>query len=109
MEPVKTVLQPIKKGLDVLTKRIKDMQKLLDNLEDALTSEKGKARAKKKPSKASATDTVLKIVQASRTGVTTPQIKKKTRFSDTKIQGIIYRLKKQKKIKTKGRGVYVKA
>ena len=39
MEPVKTVLQPIRSGLKILTQGIKDMQKLLDNIEDALTTE----------------------------------------------------------------------
>ena len=36
-----------------------------------------------------------------------PVIKQKTGFSDSKIRGIIYRLKKQDKIKRKVRGVYI--
>jgi len=126
MEPVKTVLKPIRRGLKVLTQGIKDMQKMLDSIENSLTSEKAKKRTKaaakrtkkaparktavrKRPSKKTATDTVLTIIRGDSKGVTSAQIKKRTRFSDTKVRNIIFRLKKQGKIKSKGRGVYVKA
>ena len=46
MEPLKTVLKPIRRGLKVLTQGIKDMQKMLDSIEDSLSSEKTKKRAK---------------------------------------------------------------
>ena len=120
MDPVKRVLQPIKKGLDLLAKGMKDMQKLLDNIEDSLSVEKPKrktkakkkparkAAAKKKPVKKTATDKVLTIIKGNSKGVTTAQIRKRTGFNDTKIRGIVYRLKQQGKIKTKGTGVYVK-
>ena len=39
----------------------------------------------------------------------TSTLKKKTGFADHKIHTIIYNLKKQGKIKSVGRGVYVKA
>ena len=124
MEPLKSVLKPIKKGLDVLTQGIKDMQKLLDNIEEALTEDKSKKRAKaktktrgkapakrstakKKPSRPTGTDAVLSVIKGNSKGVTTAQIKKKTGFSDTKIRGIVYRLKQQDKIRSKGRGLYV--
>ena len=48
MDPVKTVLKPVRKSLDILTQGIKDMQKLLDNIEDALTTGKPKTRTKAK-------------------------------------------------------------
>jgi len=125
MKPVKTALQPIRKGLEVLTKGIKDMQKLLDNIEDALASEKtkkitkakatrakkrpaGKSTAKKRPSKKTATDTILTIIKASPRGVTSAQIKEKTGFSDMKMRNVIFRLKKQGKIRSRKRGVYIK-
>jgi predicted transcriptional regulator len=121
MEPVKTVLKPIKKGLEVLTQRINDMQRLLDNLEKALSTEKTKVRtkartkstrksaARKRPSKGSATDAVLSTIKGSIRGVTSAQIKEETGFGDTKIRNIIFRLRKQGKIKNRGRGVYVSA
>jgi predicted Rossmann fold nucleotide-binding protein DprA/Smf involved in DNA uptake len=121
MDPVKTVLKPIKKGLELLTQRINDMQKLLNNLEKALSTEKAKTRtkaktkparksaARKKPLKGSATDAVLSTIKGSVRGVTSAQIKEETGFNDTKIRNIIFRLKKQGRIKNRGRGVYVSA
>ena len=114
MEPVKTALQPIRKGLEVLTRGIKDMQKLLDNIEEALATGKPKKitkaktkGAKKRPSKKTATDAILTIIKASQRGVTSAQIKEKTGFSDTKMRNIIFRLKKQGKIRSRKRGVYI--
>ena len=121
MEPVKTVLKPIKKGLGVLTQRINDMQRLLDSLEKALSTEKTKVRTKartkparksaagKRPLRGSATDAVLSTIKGSIRGVTSAQIKRETGFNDTKIRNIIFRLRKQGKIKNRGRGVYVSA
>ena len=125
MEPLKSILQPVKKGLDVLTKGIKDLQKMLDSLEKSLADEKStkKTKARKKPAKrarvkktpagkkrpkATATSEVLAVIKGNSQGVTAGQIKKKTGFSDAKIRGIVFRLKKQNKIRSKGRGVYVK-
>ena len=48
MEPVKTVLQPVKKSLKVLTQTIEEMQKLVNKLENALTPKKAKTKAPKK-------------------------------------------------------------
>ena len=124
MEPLKRVLQPFKKGLDVLAQGIKDMQKLLDNLEESRgreTSRKGakaklrtgkkaparKTVAKRKSLNTTATDAVLTVIKGNGKGVTTEQIKKKTGFEETKIRGIVSRLKQQNKIRNKVRGVYV--
>jgi hypothetical protein len=75
-------------------------------------SESRKAPARKsaarKLSKKTATDEVLAHIKGNSRGLTTAQIKKKTGFSDTKIRGIVYRLKQQGKIRSEGRGVYLK-
>ena len=124
MKPVKTALQPIRKGLEILTKGIKDMEKLLNSIEDALATGKpkkitkaktkgakkapaGKSTAKKRPSKRTATDAILTIIKAGPRAVTSAQIKEKTGFSDTKMRNIIFRLKKQGKIRSRKRGVYI--
>jgi hypothetical protein len=68
-----------------------------------------KPGVRKRLSMTTATDTVLTIIKKSgSTGATAAQIKKKTRFNDIKIRNVIYRLKKMDKIRSKGRGVYVK-
>ncbi len=69
---------------------------------------KKKAPAKK-TRKGSASETVLSIIGRTKKGVNTAAIKKKTGFKDNNIRMIVYRLKKQGKIKSGGRGLYVKA
>ncbi len=62
---------------------------------------------KRRSKSSSATDAVLQVIRGNKRGVTVALIKQKTGFSDSKIRGIIYRLKKQDKIKRKVRGVYI--
>ena len=126
MLALRKVLQSIEKGLEGLAKRTKDMQTLLDNLEEALPMEQPQAKpgakrkaakrapakkraARKKPAKATGTDVVLTIIGRSKKGASTAQIKAKTGFSERKIWDIVNRLKKQGKIKSEKKGVYMKA
>ena len=70
-----------------------------------------KAPAKKVAAKKSATavDTVLKVINRSKKGVDTAVLMKKTGFDQRKIHNIVYKLKKQGKVKSVGKGVYLKA
>ena len=63
----------------------------------------------KKQAKVTATDTVLSIINRSKKGVDVAGLKKKTGYKDRKIYDIVKTLKKKGKIKTTGKGVYVKA
>ena len=67
-----------------------------------------KKPAAKKTTK-TAIDTVLAIIRRSEKGVDTATLKKKTGFKDQKVYNTVSKLKKQGKIKSVGRGVYVKA
>jgi hypothetical protein len=127
MLALRKVLQSIEKGLEGLAKRTKDMQILLDNLEEALAMEQTQAKpgakrkaakrgpakkhgAGKKPAKGrTATAVVLTVIGRSKKGASTAQIKAKTGFSERKIWDIVNRLKKQGKIKSEKKGVYMKA
>jgi hypothetical protein len=126
------VLQSIEKGLKVLARKTEEMQKFLDTLEasdagnnvkrapgDKKTEAGGAAkntvehRPTKKRSKTSRgvtdVDAVLNVIRKSGAGATTAEIRESTGFSDQKIWSIIARAKKQGKIKSKKRGVYVEA
>jgi hypothetical protein len=59
-----------------------------------------KVTVKKRATKATATDKILKIVNASKKGVDIATIKKKTGFADKKIRNIIFRANKEGKIQT---------
>lgn len=68
-----------------------------------------KKDAPKKTKPPTATDTVYRIISRSKNGVDTETLKKKTGFPAKKIHNIMYKLRKQGKIKSKEKGIYVKA
>ena len=114
MNQLKKDLKTVAKDLKGLTQKTEKMIKRLEKLEKAQAAKKPKAKALKKavvrkPTKLSASGTVLAIVTRSRKGVDTATLEKKTGFKGRKIGDIIYRLKKQGKIKSVRYGLYVKA
>ena len=74
---------------------------------------KKKAPAKKAPAKkaakVTAADAVLKVINRTKKGVNTATLMKKTGFDNKKVANIIFKLKKQGKIKNPQKGLYVKA
>ena len=69
---------------------------------------KKKAPAKK-AAKVTAAEQVLKVINRAKKGVDTATIMKKTGFNNKKVANIIFKLKKQGKIKNPEKGLYVKA
>jgi biotin operon repressor len=80
-----------------------------------------KAKPKKKPvakkvvkkagarkPKTSAMENVFRIIKKSKNGVNTKKIKQTTRYNEKKIWNAINRLKKQGKIESAQKGLYVK-
>ena len=114
MKELKRDLQSVLKSLRALTQKTDKMIKRLEKLEKAQVAKKPKAKAvkkavAKKPAKLSASGTVLGIIKRSRKGIDTATLEKKTGFEGRKIRDIIFRLRKQGKIKSEGKGIYVKA
>ncbi len=114
MNQLKKDLKAVARDLKRLTQNIGRMIKRLEKLEKAQTAKKPKAIAvkkaiSKKATRASSSDTVLGIIKRSRKGVDTVALRKKTGFKDTNIRTILYRLRKQGKIKRDLKGLYVKA
>jgi len=119
----KIAMQSVIKSLRSLTQQTEKIAKTLDKLEKSISKAPAKAapkkrtaakkpaakKAKKAKKKVTATDTVLSIIKRSKKGVDTATLRKKTGYDRNKIQVIIYRLKKQGKIKNAARGVYVNA
>ena len=64
-------------------------------------------KTKKQP--ATAADSVLAIVNRSKKGVNSATLAEKTGFDSKKIANIVFKLRKQGKIKSVGRGIYTKA
>ena len=72
-----------------------------------------KATSKKAPAKkavkTTAADTVLAIINRSKKSVNSVTLAEKTGFDNKKIANIVFKLRKQGKIKSVGRGIYTKA
>ena len=114
MKKLKRELQSVLKSLRALTQKTEKMIRQLENPEKAQTAKKPKAKATKKavakkPTRVSASETVLAIIKRSRKGIDKATLRNKTGFEGRKIGDIIYRLKKQGKIKSEPKGIYVKA
>ena len=67
-----------------------------------------KATRKKEVKPATDSDQVLGIISRSKKGASTAVIMQKTGYSQKKIANIVYRLRKQQKIKSVDKGVYTK-
>jgi len=114
MNRIEIDLKTVAKDLKKLTQKTEKMVKRLEKRDKAQAAKKPKVKAikrpiAKKPTRVSASDTLLAIIKRSKKGVDTVALRKKTGFQGRKIGDIIYRLKKQGKIKTEGKGLYVKA
>ncbi len=114
MKELKRDLQSMVKSLKELTEKTEKMIKQLQKLEKAEAAKKPKAKAvkkapAKKPTRVSASGTVLAIVKRSRKGIDTATLEKKTGLKDNHIRTILSRLKKQGKIKSEPKSLYVKA
>lgn len=135
MKALKKDLQSVVKSLKLLTKQTEKIAKALDKVETPRPAKKRpiakagkktvakkaakkaskktvtkKARKKISPKKATgktATDTVLSIIKRSKKGINTSTLEKKTNFDAIKVRNIIFRLKRQGKVKSENRGMYV--
>ncbi len=120
MKQLKRDLDAVLKSLNTLAEKVKKMQSTLAGAEPvkvpkaAAAKAAGKAKktapAPKKTAKGkTAYETVLEIINRSKKGATTAQLKSKTGFNDKKIANLIYKARKQGKVKSEQKGVYVKA
>ena len=118
-QKLKKDLQTVNKELNALVKKTESLLKAFDKLEKPKAAKKPKAKAvKTKPVKkivvkkaapVTAADTVLAIIKRSKKGVNSETLMKKTGYNQKKISNLVFKLRKQGKIKSVGKGVYLKA
>jgi len=114
MKALERDLKSVVKSLKLLTTKTEKIVKQLDMVKNVprakkpITKTVKKTTAKKNTSR-TATDTVLSIIKKQKKGIDTAELKKKTNFDIITIRNIVFRLKKQGKIRTKTRGFYVVA
>lgn len=118
MKEVDVALKAVVEGLRTLAQGV---EKIAEKLEDSVpkkqpktksapkTASKPKKAAPKKAAKATASDMVLKIINRSKKGVDSATLVKKTGFNKKKVANLVFKLRKQGKIKSVSKGVYAKA
>ena len=109
---LKEDLQAVNNGLKALANNIDKMIAAVDKVEKpkaAPTKPVMKAAVKKTAQKATAADTVLGIIKRSKKGIDTAALMEKTGYDQKKVANIVFKLRKQGKIKSESKGVYVKA
>jgi predicted Rossmann fold nucleotide-binding protein DprA/Smf involved in DNA uptake len=101
-------IEALAKKLDVITKARFDEKAKAKPARKAPEPKRSVAKkaARKKPITAAAT--VLKIINRSKKGVSPATISEKTGFAPKKVHNIVYKLKKEGKIRSVGRGLYLK-
>jgi len=117
MKDLDVFLKTVVDGMKAMAQGIEVLAEKLDAIAKSRMDEKPKKKAKAKPKKpaqkkekpATAAGTVLAIINRSKKGVDTAALMKITGFNAKKIHNIIYKLKKEGKIKSVGKGVYLKA
>ena len=136
MKKLKKDLEAVLKALKGLTQKVEKLQEQI--VEETKPTKKPKTKAvkakavkkapvkkvaaKKAPSKkaapkkavqkkakpATAVDTVLTIIKRYKEGIGTAALMEKTGYKQKKIANLVFKLKKQGKIKSVNKGVYVK-
>ena len=112
MKNLKKDLQAVNKEIKTLANKVKKMIVKIEKLETGKPAKKivaKKPAVAKKAKKLSAVAIVLGLIQESPEGIDTATLIKKTGFANAKIHMIVYKLKKQGKVKSEKRGFYVKA
>jgi predicted Rossmann fold nucleotide-binding protein DprA/Smf involved in DNA uptake len=111
MKAVKKDLQSVIKNLKLLTEKAEKIARQLDKVENVQPAKKRTARPKnfaaKQKAPGTATETVLSIIKRQKKGIDTTALKKKTSLDTKTIRNVIFRLKKQGKIKSENRGIYM--
>jgi len=103
---LKQELQNVNKEIKALSKKI---EKIIVAVDKIGTAKPAKKAAPKKAEKLTAPEAVMKIINRSRKGVDAASLKEKTGFKGPKLHNVVYKLKKQGKIKSERPGVYTKA
>lgn len=122
MKQIQKGIESAAKGLTSITKKLEKLSQELKKKSTAKSASTRKSAPKKpapaksapkkktsaKATKQTASDTVFQIIARSNTPVDAAAIRKKTGFTTKKLQPILYRLKKQGKVKSPGKGLYEK-
>ena len=113
---MKELLQKVQKDLESAQAQIGKLYELVDSLEKTVggaTAKKTmpamKKEGKTKTAKRTATDRVLALIKKSPEGISSEAIIKQTGLQKKTVYGIVTKAKKEKKLKSPKRGMYIAA
>ena len=126
MKEIQSLLKIMSDGLKTLAQGVEALADKVDEIAKTQTTVKpqkkkpvaaapkvkkpaGKATKKKEVKTMTAADTVFRVISRYKKGVNTATIMEKTGYNQKKVANFIYRLKKQGKIKSVQKGVYIKS
>ena len=116
MKEVQSLLTLISDGLKILAQGAEAIAEKVDEIAETqyVGKPKGKKPVKRTPRKkevksTTAADTVFKVISRSKKGVSTSTIMEKTGFTRKQVSNIVFRLKKQGRIKNVEKGIYLKS
>lgn len=125
MKELDVFLKTVVEGMKVMAQGIETLAEKLETIAKSRMDETPKRKAKAKPARkapakpkkkpvakkekpTTAAETVLSIINKSKKGVDTATLIKKTGYNQKKIANLVYKLRKQDKIKSEEKGVYLK-
>ena len=125
MKELDVFLKTVVEGMKVMAQGIETLAEKLETIAKSRMDETPKRKAKAKPARkapakpkkkpvakkekpTTAAETVLSIINKSKKGVDTATLIKKTGYNQKKIANLVYKLRKQGKIKSEEKGVYLK-
>ena len=124
MTELDTLIKTVAEGLKSMAQGVEKLAEKVEGIGKSLSKEKAKAKRKApaKPEKKAAVkavepaakkpltaaDTVLGVIKRSKKGVATATLMKKTGYDRKKVANIVFKLKKQGKIKSEKKGIYLK-
>jgi predicted Rossmann fold nucleotide-binding protein DprA/Smf involved in DNA uptake len=112
MKKLKKELEKILETLNGLAQKVQKLQEQIGEETEPTKKTKAKAVKKAVPKKAkpaTAADTVLAIIKKYKKGVGMAALMEKTGYNQKKVSNLVFKLRKQGKIKSVAKGVYVKA
>jgi len=109
MKDLKKSLEKIASDLNKAAKQVENLAGKLEAKAKPVKKAVGKKVSKQVAKQPTAADTVYKVIARLKKGANMATIKQKTGYDSKKIHNLVYKLKKQDKIKSEAKGVYVKA
>jgi len=113
MKALKRDLQSVIGSLKLLTEKTEKILSQINTLEVVQATQHRPVKAAKpaarKKAPATATEMVLSIIKRQKKGIDTAALKKKTDFDTKTIRNVIFRLKKEGKVQSTARGIYMAA